>query len=1068
MKRHGHPFLLLFALWCFSALFVQAQHLVNTPTAVGILGQSDFVSKVSGKGANRFNGPNGVTVDPVSGKVFIADRGNHRVLRWTSMAALSNGSSAEAVFGQPDFETVSAGVSATKMDNPIGVQVDQAGRLWVCDFSNNRVLRFDSAASKATGAPADGVLGQADFASKVSVTSQSTMRGPVVSFLDHEGRLWVTEFNAHRVTRYDSAATKPNGAPANGVLGQPDFTTAASALTASGMSSPNGLYVDSAGRLWVSETGNRRVTRFDQAASKPNGAAADGVLGQPNFTTNTANTTRNGFSSLRFVTGDSAGRIYVIQEGTHRIVVFNDGANKPNGADADFIWGQPDFTTGTAANPPTAQSYNTPRAMTIDETGGNVWVADWANHRVLRYGMTQAGQPSLTLTAPAAGAKWGQNTTQKIQWTSAEVEQIGIDFSANNGAEWIALDTVAASAGAYAWSVNSPLTTQALIRLRNLADSTLQSISGPFEIVPAQFSVTLISPNGYQEWETGATRNILFNALNVSHVQIDASYDNGVTWQPLEAAFPAASEKYAWTIGPTLSEEALIRISDTANPEIKGISAHTFRIVAPRTGGEQDYVFFSDSPTPGFYDPSFGFANAPSTLKRVGDKLPVSANYSLVGNYAIELGWSSQTGGDWGAAIAGIGWVGRDLTLKDTLSIKAFSENGLSSQQIPFIYVEDLSNRKSAKVDLSAYAPEIGAKAWKEIRIPLQVFKDNPGSADLTRIKTIFFGQRLADTLSQTLYLDDIRVSGKPITSDSMRVYVVLGSSTAAGTGATTADSSWVGRFRTYVKSLDPEALVINLAVGGYTTYDIMPSSFTPPSGRPAPKTNNNITQALSYKPTAILINLPSNDAAQGFTNQEQLTNFQTVVGLIQQAKIPFRVTTTQPRNLSAAGIQSLQAIRDSLLAAYGENAVNVYDEMASATGGLKPAYDIGDGIHVNNSGHKYIFDQIIGSGILKDLLSTGIKDLRQETALLDSLWPNPVSETLAIRYRVPESGLVRLGIYDVQGRLVQTLVQTQQAAGSYQAEWHTQGVQPGMYFCAMTFSGKQFARETAVVVVAR
>ncbi|MBP9077316.1 MAG: T9SS type A sorting domain-containing protein, partial [Haliscomenobacter sp.] len=70
--------------------------------------------------------------------------------------------------------------------------------------------------------------------------------------------------------------------------------------------------------------------------------------------------------------------------------------------------------------------------------------------------------------------------------------------------------------------------------------------------------------------------------------------------------------------------------------------------------------------------------------------------------------------------------------------------------------------------------------------------------------------------------------------------------------------------------------------------------------------------------------------------------------------------------------------------------------------------------------------------------------------------------------YRVPESGLVRLGIYDVQGRLVQTLVQTQQVAGSYQAEWHTLGVQPGMYFCAMTFSGKQFARETAVVVVAR
>jgi len=36
-----------------------------------------------------------------------------------------------------------------------------------------------------------------------------------------------------------------------------------------------------------------------------------------------------------------------------------------------------------------------------------------------------------------------------------------------------------------------------------------------------------------------------------------------------------------------------------------------------------DYVFFTDSPTPISYDPSWGFVNPPSYLERVGEKFPV-------------------------------------------------------------------------------------------------------------------------------------------------------------------------------------------------------------------------------------------------------------------------------------------------------------------------------------------------------------------------------------------------------------------------------------------------------------
>ena len=199
-----------------AGLFVTAYaQFVDGQAAVGVLGQPDFISKASGVSASALNGPNGVAVDPTTGKLFVVDRANHRILRWNSSAALNNGSAAEAVFGQLDFTSNASGLAANKFNTPIGIHVDAAGRMWVGDFSNNRVLRFDDASNKASGADADAVLGQPDFITGSSGTTAAKMSGPVGLYLDKSGRLWVSNFGAHRVLRFDNAASKANGADAD-------------------------------------------------------------------------------------------------------------------------------------------------------------------------------------------------------------------------------------------------------------------------------------------------------------------------------------------------------------------------------------------------------------------------------------------------------------------------------------------------------------------------------------------------------------------------------------------------------------------------------------------------------------------------------------------------------------------------------------------------------------------------------------------------------------------------------------------------------------------------------------
>ncbi|GAB1350513.1 hypothetical protein MASR1M107_27280 [Ignavibacteriales bacterium] len=364
---------------------VSSAQFVNGKAAEGVLGQLDYITPTSGVAINKFNGPNGVLFDNRNGKIWVADRGNHRVLRFSSTNAYINGGDAELVIGQPDFTTNTSGLSATKMNNPICVVIDGNGTLWVSEYGNNRVTRWDDPDNLVNGDTADGVLGQPDFVTNSAATSQNKFSGPAGIFVEANGTLWVSNFNIHRLLRFQNAATLPNGSNADLVIGQPDFVTGTAGLSATKMNNTNGVYVDWLGNLWVSEYTNRRVLKFNNVSTLVNGDTADVVLGQPDFITNTSNTTQNGMGNVRWLTGDINGNLYVVQESNNRISVFLQATTLANGANADYVIGQPDFTTGTGLNPPTQNSLRTPRGASVDNTGKKLWVTDWANNRVLRY-----------------------------------------------------------------------------------------------------------------------------------------------------------------------------------------------------------------------------------------------------------------------------------------------------------------------------------------------------------------------------------------------------------------------------------------------------------------------------------------------------------------------------------------------------------------------------------------------------------------------------------------------------------------------------------------------------------
>jgi acyl-CoA thioesterase I len=193
---------------------------------------------------------------------------------------------------------------------------------------------------------------------------------------------------------------------------------------------------------------------------------------------------------------------------------------------------------------------------------------------------------------------------------------------------------------------------------------------------------------------------------------------------------------------------------------------------------------------------------------------------------------------------------------------------------------------------------------------------------------------------------------------NTKKVVVILGSSTAYGTGASPIDSSWVNLLRYSFNNEKKDVTVYNLALGGFTTYNIMPKEIGVVTNRPLYDTSRNVDKALSLKPDFIIISLPSNDIANEYSDQEILHNYSVITSLIKKVNIPFIITSTQPRNLtSSAARMRLQAFNLNLLNLFPENVLNYYDSLTDFPSlNIKRDLDAGDGIHLNNKGHSIIF----------------------------------------------------------------------------------------------------------------
>lgn len=323
-----------------------------------------------------------------------------------------------------------------------------------------------------------------------------------------------------------------------------------------------------------------------------------------------------------------------------------------------------------------------------------------------------------------------------------------------------------------------------------------------------------------------------------------------------------------------------------------------------------------------------------------------------------------------------------------------------------------------------------------------------------------------------------IRLSGTSVQDTSDNVFsiipdddnvfriVVLGSSTAAGTGPSNPENAWVWKYRNYLEQMDSRYEVTNLAQGGFCTYNILPTGSTIPSGvNQTINTEKNITKALSLDPDGIIINMPSNDAAYGYPVADQLANYNLVLNDANAQQVPVWVTTPQPRNFGT-NTNNLQIQLDMLTATnntFGNTVIDFWTGFPVANNnGILPQYDAGDGIHMNDAAHQILFDRVIGKDIHTTIRNSVLSVSDISTASKDiSVYPNPVKDDFFVSLKNSKSKSLSIKIYSLDGRKVADYKNLR--LENDKATLNKGSLKTGMYLMEVTIDDQVFKKKLLV-----
>ncbi len=254
------------ALGSLIALGARAQSNYPAPYYFNTFAGNAFGGNGTGSQA-IFNYPGATAVDG-AGNVYVADTYNYTVRKITPTGVVTT----LAGLADNDGSTDGTG-SGARFSYLNGIAADSAGNVYVTDFSNT-IRKITPAGVVTTLAGTPGVYGSAD-----GTGSAAQFWQPWGIAVDSAGNLYVADQGNSTIRKITPAGVVTTIAGAAGAFGSADGSASAARFNA-----PAAVAVDSAGNLYVADTGNQTIRKITSAGVVTTLAGTAGIAGSTDGT----------------------------------------------------------------------------------------------------------------------------------------------------------------------------------------------------------------------------------------------------------------------------------------------------------------------------------------------------------------------------------------------------------------------------------------------------------------------------------------------------------------------------------------------------------------------------------------------------------------------------------------------------------------------------------------------------------------------------------------------------------------------------------------------------------------
>jgi len=345
--------------------------------------------------------PEAVAVD-AAGNLYIADSQNHRVRKVTPSGQISTVIGNGTVVGA----LVSGGPAAgARITNPLAVAVDRFGSLYVIE--NGAILRRIMPTGIVATVAGSGETGYSGDGQPAAGARFRNARGLA---LDAAGNVYVADSGNHRVRKIDMAGiiTTVAGTGVAGYNGDNRQATTAQ------LNFPEGIAVDSAGILYISEVFGHRV-RMVTGSGNIMTVAGDGV---PGYSGDDRAASAARLNYPYGVAVDQARSVYIADRSNQRVRKIS-----PEGI-ITTVAGNGTYEYSGDGGPARSATLANPVGVAVD-AAGNVWIADNMNNRIRK--VTPDGMISTVAGASHFGGDGGPGTSASLESPGS----VALDASGN-------------------------------------------------------------------------------------------------------------------------------------------------------------------------------------------------------------------------------------------------------------------------------------------------------------------------------------------------------------------------------------------------------------------------------------------------------------------------------------------------------------------------------------------------------------------------------------------------------------------------------------------------------------